>query len=121
VERRRRGAFYRVGEVVEGRGDGRRRWSFNALAVAGDGASGTGFWSEGRGGGEATVSGRRKDGAARRRVGRRTAARGTAGRAAALGHRVSGVGEEPPSGPLGPEAGPGFGGWEGKRKGPKTK
>ena len=40
------GAFYRAGEVVEGRGDGRRRWSFNALAIAGDGASGTGFRSE---------------------------------------------------------------------------
>jgi hypothetical protein len=32
--------------VVEGRRDGRRRWSFNAPAVAGDGASGAGFWSE---------------------------------------------------------------------------
>jgi hypothetical protein len=57
-----------------------------------------------------TISGRRKDGAAERRVGRRTAAHGAAGRAAALGRRVSGVGDEPPSGPLGPEAGPGFGG-----------
>jgi hypothetical protein len=40
------GAFYRTGEVVEGRGDGRRRWSFNAPAIEGDGSSGAGFRSE---------------------------------------------------------------------------
>jgi hypothetical protein len=40
----------------------------------------------------------------------RAAHGGAVGRAAALGRQVSGVGDEPPSGPLGPEAGPGFGG-----------
>jgi hypothetical protein len=40
------GTFYRAGEVVEGRGDDQRRWSFNAPAVAGDGASGISFQSE---------------------------------------------------------------------------